>query len=87
MLAHVLIDCHNVLFADIRVRLHADKVALDRLEPAFLLYVLLGAFVLIKHTLLSVVMTVQYAEISDLLDFQRDEELADIGTNLGYALI
>ena len=87
MLVHVLIDSDNVLFADIRVRLHPDKVALDRLESAFLLYVLLGAFVLIKHTLLSTVMTVQYTEISDFLDFQRDEELADIGTNLGYALI
>ena len=50
MLAHVLIDSANVLFADIRVSFHPEQVTLDHFEPAFLFEVLLGAFVLIKHT-------------------------------------
>ena len=58
MLAHVLIDSANVLLADIRVSFHPKQVALDPFESAFLFKVLLGAFVLIKHTLLSAVMTV-----------------------------
>ena len=87
MLAHVFIDSVNVLLADIRVSLHPEQVALDHLKSAFLLKVLLGAFIIFEHTLLSIVMAIKYTKISGLFDFQRDEELADIGTNLGYALI
>ena len=87
MLVQVLIDSANVLFADIWVYFHPKQIALDHLESALLLYVLLSAFVLIKHTLLSAMMTIQYTEISNFFHFQRDEKLTDIGSNLGYALI